>query len=144
MDDTEFLRADELPRRAAVGYLADDSMRTNVFHLPVRGSGDGGIFSTVADLSRFWHAFLAGQIVPASWVTEMTRDRDETRRESPGYGLGIWLRESSDGVLLEGCDAGVSFRSVHDPRCQVTHTVISNTTEGAWPIARLLQEQLET
>lgn len=144
MDDTEFFRADELPGRAAIGYLAGDGLRTNVFHLPVRGSGDGGIFSTVADLSRFWRAFLAGQIVPPSWVTEMTRDRGETRLESQGYGLGIWLQEAPDVMLLKGSDAGVSFRSVHDPRREVTHTVISNTSEGAWPIARLLRDQLET
>jgi CubicO group peptidase (beta-lactamase class C family) len=41
MQDTQFLRSDELPGRAALGYLATDGLRTNVFHLPVRGSGDG-------------------------------------------------------------------------------------------------------
>jgi CubicO group peptidase (beta-lactamase class C family) len=40
MVDTEFLRSDELPGRAALGYLAEDGPRTNVFHLPVRGSGE--------------------------------------------------------------------------------------------------------
>ena len=29
---------------------ATDRPRTNVFHLPVRGTGDGGIYSTAADL----------------------------------------------------------------------------------------------
>jgi len=47
-------------------------------------------------------------------------------------------------VMLEGCDAGVSFRSVHDPERRVTHTVISNTTDGAWPLTRLLGETLST
>ena len=46
--------------------------------------------------------------------------------------------------MLEGCDAGVSFRSVHDPRSSLTHTVISNTSEGAWPIGRYLEERLAT
>src|SRR6266536_954740 len=45
MRDTEFLRSDELPGRAALGYLTVDGPRTNVLHLPVRGSGDGGIYS---------------------------------------------------------------------------------------------------
>jgi hypothetical protein len=45
--------------------------------------------------------------------------------------------------MLEGSDAGVSFRSVHDPTRGLTHTVISNTTDGAWPIARLLAERLQ-
>jgi hypothetical protein len=39
-------------------------------------------------------------------------------------------------------DAGVSFRSVHDPGSDLTHTVLSNTTDGAWPIAKHLAERL--
>ena len=42
MVDTAFLRSDELPGRAAIGYLTADGPRTNVFHLPVLGNGDGG------------------------------------------------------------------------------------------------------
>lgn len=38
------------------------------------------------------------------------------------FGLGLWLHASSDPVILEGCDAGVSFGSSHDPRTQVTLT----------------------
>ena len=37
-------------------------------------------------------------------------------------------------------DAGVSFRTVHDPDTRLTYTVISNTSEGAWPIARAIAE----
>ncbi len=39
-----------------------------------------------------------------------------------------------------GGDAGVSFRTVHDPVAQVTHTVLSNTSNGAWPVTRRLDE----
>jgi hypothetical protein len=46
--------------------------------------------------------------------------------------------------MLVGCDAGVSFRTVHDPHTSVTHTVISNTSDGMWPIARYLDERLAT
>ena len=139
MMDTGVLRSDELPARTAVGYLeVDGESRTNVFHLPVRGSGDGGIYSTVADISSLWQAFFAGRIVSKDWVAEMTRPRSDVPAQSKRYGLGFWLHRSTDAVILEGCDAGVSFRSVHDPRTRVTQTVISNTAEGAWPIARYL------
>ena len=136
MTDTEFLRSDELPARTAVGYLEfDGAWRTNVFHLPVRGSGDGGIYTTVADLIALWQAFFAGRIVSRTWVAEMVRPRSDAPAHSKRYGLGFWLHASTDAVILEGCDAGVSFRSVHDPGAQSTLTVISNTAEGAWPIA---------
>lgn len=143
MGGTAFLRSDELPGQVALGYLeVDGAWRTNVFHLPVRGSGDGGIYSTAADIRALWTAFFAGRIVPLDRVAEMTRPRSETPDKASRYGLGFWLHGTSDLVLLEGMDAGVSFRSVHDPVHDVTHTVISNTTAGAWPLARFLAERL--
>jgi len=36
----------------------------------------------------------------------------------------------------------VSFRSVHDPTTGITHTVIGNTSDGAWPITQVLEEHL--
>jgi CubicO group peptidase (beta-lactamase class C family) len=142
MADTEFLRSDELPGRAARGYLGLDGLRCNVFHLPVRGSGDGGIYSTAADIHNLWSAFFAARIVSRDWVAAMVHPRSDVPRESRRYGMGFWLHESGDAVMLEGCDAGVSFRTVHDPVERVTHTVLSNTTDGAWPITRNLDERL--
>jgi CubicO group peptidase (beta-lactamase class C family) len=143
MRDTAFLRSDELPARAALGYLeVDGAWRTNVFHLPVRGSGDGGVYSTGADLRAFWASLFAGGIVSPDWVAEMVRPRSEVPSEEMRYGLGFWLHRSTDVVLLEGMDAGVSFRSVHDPGRDLTHTSLSNTTRGAWPVTRLLAERL--
>ena len=141
MAHTAFLRSDELPGDASLGYL-DDGPRTNVFHLPVRGSGDGGIYSTVADISAFWSALFAGRIVSNERVVQMVRPRSEVPENEARYGLGFWLHATSDAVWLEGYDAGVSFRSVHDPASDLTHTVILNTSEGAWPITSLLDERL--
>ncbi len=139
--DTAFLRSDELPGRVALGYLEiDGSWRSNVFHLPVRGTGDGGIYSTAVDIRSLWMAFFAGGIVSPDLVREMVRPRSTAGSER--YGLGFWLRASSDVVMLEGMDAGVSFRSAHDPGRELTATVISNTGHGAWPMARLLSERL--
>jgi CubicO group peptidase (beta-lactamase class C family) len=145
MVDSAFLRSDELPGRAALGYLAKgDGSRTNVFHLPVRGTGDGGIYTTVADVSSFWAALFAGRIVSADTVAEMARPRSSDPEAARRYGLGFWLAKTGDVVMLEGSDAGVSFWSAHDPASGVTSTVISNTTDGAWPIARLLRERLSS
>jgi len=139
--DTGFLRSDELPAGSATGYVeVDGKWRTNVFHLPVRGSGDGGIYSTAADIGSLWQALFAGRIVSGDWVGEMVRPHSDAPAQSKRYGLGFWLHASADAVILEGCDAGVSFRSLHDPGAQLTLTVISNTGDGAWPIARYLEE----
>lgn len=145
MHDTEFLRSDELPGRAAIGYLDLNVLsRTNVFHLPVQGSGDGGIYTTVADISSFWRALFAGRIVSAPLVAELLQARSDVTQHAMRYGLGFWLHGSTDVVSLVGSDAGVSFRTEHDPAQNITHTVISNTTEGAWPIARLLRDRFSS
>jgi CubicO group peptidase (beta-lactamase class C family) len=144
MRSTEFLDSDELPGRAAIGYLAVDGARTNIFHLPVRGSGDGGIYTTAADVHALWNAVFGGRVVSEHWLMQMIRPRSDAPSDSMRYGLGFWLHESSDVVMLVGYDAGVSFRTVHDPSRRITHTVISNTSEGAWPITRSLDEQLGT
>jgi len=44
--------------------------------------------------------------------------------------------------VLEGHDAGVSFRSCHDPQARLTYTVLANTTDGAWAIVQELNDAL--
>jgi CubicO group peptidase (beta-lactamase class C family) len=95
------------------------------------------VYTTAADVSALWRAFFDGQIVPRDWVTEMVRPRSATPDARRRYGLGFWLAAEGDAVSLTGADAGVSFRSVHDPARGLTHTMISNTTD-AWQISRRL------
>ena len=139
---TAFLRSDELPGAAARGYLYVDGLRTNVLHLPVRGSGDGGIYSTLDDLHRLWRAFLSGTVVRPETVAEMLRPRSDVPEEGRRYGLGFWLHGTRDAPMLEGYDAGVSFRTVHDRSTRTTFSVVSNWTNGAWPLVRHLSEAL--
>jgi CubicO group peptidase (beta-lactamase class C family) len=136
MERTAFLRSDELPGDAALGYLDVTGPRTNVFHLPVVGSGDGGAYTTLEDVHRLWAAFLDGRIVPPAFVAEMTTPRSDAPDNEARYGLGVWLDEAGPGVFLDGYDAGVSFRSHHDPVSATTWTVLSNWSDGAWPLVK--------
>lgn len=137
---TSYLRSDDLPGDAALGYLSDEGNRTNVLHLPVRGNGDGGIYSTVDDLHRFWRALLTGAIVDTELVQTMVTPRHDVPAEGLRYGLGCWLHATGPAVLVEGYDAGVSMRSIHDPATRTTATVLANTSEGAWTVAGRLLE----
>jgi len=141
MDDTRFLRSDELPARAALGYLDADGRRTNVFHLPVRGNGDGGVYTTAADVAALWRTLFAGGIVPDEWVAEMIRPRTDPAKGEVAYGLGFWL-PGAGLVRLTGGDTGVSFSSTHDPATNTTCTVLSNMTGGSGPIRQLLEERV--
>jgi CubicO group peptidase (beta-lactamase class C family) len=142
MDDTDFPRSDEPVGPVARGYLEAPG-RENVLHLPVRGVGDGGITSTAADIRRLWTALFDGRIVSAAWVREMVRPRSDSREQGMRHGLGFWLHPAGDTVVMEGMDAGISFRSSHDPTSGLTRTVISNTSEGAWPIVSLLERLVD-
>jgi len=142
MTDTAFLRSDELPGRAAVGYLDDEGLRSNVLHLPVRGNGDGGIYTTVSDVHALWDALFAGRIVSPDGVAEMVRQRSDVPEMSMGYGLGFWLDDSTGAVLLLGGDAGVGFVSTHHRDHRFTSTVMCNQTRGAWPVSQRLNQLL--
>jgi CubicO group peptidase (beta-lactamase class C family) len=150
MEHTEFLRSDELPSGVALGYLPIEGVsRTNVFHLPVVGTGDGGIYSTIADFHAFWTALFAGRIVSPEWVAAMVAPRSDVPSE-PGstaasrrYGMGFWLAGTGPGVMLDGYDAGVSFRTYHEPVAGLTYTVVSNSSDGAWPVASAIAAATE-
>lgn len=137
MTHTEFLRSDELPGDAALGYLADG--RTNVFALPVRGNGDGGSYTTLADIHRFWAALFAGQLVASEWVDRMTSPQSGGPPWDPmHYGYGFWL--DGPAVELHGGDHGVRFRSAYDRTSSTCCTVIANVETPINPIVNRLRE----
>jgi CubicO group peptidase (beta-lactamase class C family) len=141
MTRTDFLRSDALPGTAALGYVeVDGQWRTNVFHLPVVATGDGGMHTTSADLARFWDALMAGRIVGSGSLRAMlTPHNPPDEGEHDCYGFGCWLRDDAPLVTMVGADAGVSLWSCHDPGAGTTATVISNTSQGAWPMSDVLE-----
>jgi CubicO group peptidase (beta-lactamase class C family) len=140
MAHTDFLRSDSLPGDAAVGYVETAGQwRSNVFHLPVLATGDGGAYTTSADMSRFWEALMGGRIVAPETLADMHRPRSKPDPgESDCYGLGFWVKTDSPEITMSGGDAGVSFWSAHHPARDTTATVIGNTIGGAWPVAEVI------
>ncbi|CAN5682103.1 serine hydrolase domain-containing protein [soil metagenome] len=138
LDDTTFVRSDALSGNIATGYLDATGLRTNVLHMPLVGVGDGGLYTTAADIRRFWAMLFSGGIVRPDTVEAMVHPRSRTASGNHRYGLGFWLAADGPVVQFEGADAGVSFRSTHDPTTSRTSTVIANTSDGAWPMARVL------
>jgi CubicO group peptidase (beta-lactamase class C family) len=139
MVDSAFHRTDELPAGVAAGYLELDGLRTNVLHLPVLGTGDGGVYSTVTDLDRLWRALFAGQVVPLDVLSQMSQPMTPLI-EGNHYGRGMLVAPDSTRVSLVGGDVGISVVSTHDPSTSTTGTVVSNSTPGAWPAVRLMNE----
>ena len=138
MADTSFVRSDEVPGGVAKGYLDGTGLRTNVLHIPVLGVGDGGLTTTVADVRRLWEAMFAGRIVPPEWVARITSPSGDFSAGERRYGLGFWLAPEGAVAQLTGHDAGISFWSQYDSATGASWTVVANTSDGAWPVARRL------
>lgn len=141
MDDSGFFRADELPRNTARGYL-DGCDRTNLFVLPVRGCGDGGMYSTAADVETFWRGLEKGKLFGRTLVDEMLAVQARAGGEAPelAYGLGVWIWDAPGARVdfMSGQDAGVSFVSKFDGRRGRIATVLSNSGGGAFAIGDYL------
>lgn len=143
LQETDYLALNELPADAAPGYVHDQGDLVNTLHLPVLGNGDGGAFTTADDLHRFWLALLDGRIVSRSTVEEMTRPRHDVPAEGLRYGMGFWLHRTHAALVLEGYDAGASFRSTHVVESRTTASVLGNSSEGAWPVIAVMARAID-
>jgi CubicO group peptidase (beta-lactamase class C family) len=150
MNRSGFFALNQLPENTALGYVDDASgWRTNVYNLPIVGASDGGAFTTADDVATLWRSFWAFEILPKEMVQLYTRPlvATDTQREDRHYGCGLWIRENEDGtheVSMSGCDAGVSFKSSVDRSADLRVTVISNTTQGAWPVVEGITKVLRS
>lgn len=148
MTNSGFFRLDQLPGNTAIGYVElEEGYRSNVFGLPIIGCGDGGMFTTLDDMYIFWEALYNGDIISKElvelFIEPFIKESDE-EDEQTYYGHGVWMYapdKKRQELYIEGCDAGVSFRSglIHDK--DIVYTVISNTTEGAWDIVGCILER---
>jgi CubicO group peptidase (beta-lactamase class C family) len=140
MANSAFLRTDALPGTAARGYVEiDGQWRTNVFHLPVMASGDGGAYTTSGDIARFWAALMGGRLLAPETLRTMRTPRSPADEDGDAFALGCRIREATGSITMVGGDAGVSLWSRHDPGGGTTATVIANTGDGAWSIAAVLE-----
>src|SRR5262249_29614976 len=139
---TEFLRLNDLPASAALGYLKAEGNLVNTLHLPVQGSADGGAFTTTGDMHRFWRALVAGEIVRPETYAMLTEVREADAEDGFGAGLGIYVHPSRRVLALSGYDAGQSFYSWHVPETDTTITVLGNTSDESWPVMQSILDQL--
>ena len=148
MDRSGFFAMNQLPECTALGYIEEgENWRTNIYNLPIVGASDGGMFSTLADIAALWDGFWNGEIVSGELVRTFSALFSNVGGDSGAhYGHGMWIHRRADGTLqhyIMGADAGVSFKSAVDCQRQLDYTVLSNTSKGAWPIARAIDDILE-
>jgi len=148
MKRSGFFAFNQLPEKTAFGYIEEaDGWRTNIYNLPIVGASDGGAYTTVDDLATLWKAFWANEILPSALVETYTTPyvKVETEGANTHYGHGLWINEATNGqreVYIIGGDAGVSFKSSVTRTSDRQITVLSNTSNGAWPVLRDIERAL--
>jgi len=128
MPQSGFYAFNDLPENTANGYL-EDRRTTNIYQLPIRGGGDGGMYTTSDDLRAFWNSLFSYKILSR----ELTSTYLKTHYSFDnvyGYGLGIYKRLDDSMFSIVGGDAGVGFDSRHIIREKITINILSNTTNG--------------
>ena len=149
MRQSGYFALNQLPEKTALGYVEEDgSWRTNIYNLPVVGASDGGAFTTLHDLAVLWKAFWGHELLSQELVEIFAAPCVKVQTEGADryYGYGLWIDEHAGRqreVYITGCDAGVSFKSSVYRGTDLQVTVISNTTQGAWPVLRDIDRALE-
>lgn len=131
----------DLPSNTATGYL-EDRKSTNVNHLPVRGGGDGGMYTTTGDLRIFWESLFSYRIL-SSELTKTFLETQHVLNDRDGYGCGLYKRLDDSMFSIEGGDAGVGFVSWYLPGEKLTINILSNITNGEAGIWQVAQDYIE-
>ena len=128
MHRSGFYAFNDLPENTANGYL-EDRRTTNIYQLPLRGGGDGGMYTTTDDLRLFWEGLFSNRILSEA-LTETYLNTHWTFDDTDGYGCGLYKRLDGRTFWIEGSDAGVGFDSRYFPQRKVTINILSNITNG--------------
>lgn len=149
MTDTGYFELDRLPARCANNYIyCEDTKdyRTNIFSVDVKGTGAGGAFTTVEDITKFWNGLSDHLLLSEDMVKQMfsRQSGEEDEDDESDYGYGVWLipDKATNRFIpyFQGCDPGVSFISVYDPTDQIISVVVSNYGDDVWQEMHKIRE----
>jgi CubicO group peptidase (beta-lactamase class C family) len=128
MHNSGFYALNDLPANTANGYLGDRKT-TNIYHIPLRGGGDGGMYTTTDDLRSFWDKLFTYKIISKE-LTDAYLHTHYRFNDIDGYGCGIYKRLDNSMYSIVGGDAGVGFDSRYLLPDKVIVNILSNITGG--------------
>lgn len=138
MSQTGFYAMNNLQANTALGYLQDRET-TNIYNLPIRGGGDGGLFTTAGDLRTFWQHLFSNRILSPE-LTAIFLQTHVPFDDKTGYGCGLYKRLDGSLFAIVGGDAGVGF----DSRCllneNITVSIFSNITNGEEELSEVVAD----
>lgn len=140
MMDSGYFAMDQLPQRTAFGYIDGErgsGWRTNHFALPIIGGPDGGAFTTVRDMEKFWDALLWNRLLSAEMTRTMLSPH-VTVNEKLRYGYGVWMSFMNEELFkyyVMGSDPGVTMVSSAYAKTGCQLHVLGNIERGAGAIS---------
>lgn len=145
MNDSGYFRMDQLPERTAIGYVGnDDNWKTNIYSMPIVGGPDGGAYTTVYDLVKFWNALMGNRLISKSLTEQMLFPHIQDS-EYIHYGYGVWITIINKEIFkyfVMGGDPGVEMLSSYYPKLKGEVHVLANVDKGAGLIASRIDEKL--
>ena len=79
---TGFYRSDSLPKNTAIGYMNYLLNPTaNYFHMPVIGAADGGLYSSAADMAKFWQGVFDCKLFSKEMLDKFASDKHKRWRQ---------------------------------------------------------------
>ena len=140
MPNSGFYALNDLPENTANGYL-EDRKTTNIYHIPLRGGGDGGMYTTTDDLRSFWDRYFTYKIISKE-LTDIYLQTHYCFDDTDGYGCGIYKRLDNQMYSIVGGDAGVGFDSRYLLSDKVIINILSNLTDGEESIRDVVMDLL--
>lgn len=139
MSNTGYYELDRLPTNCANNYIYDeekDEYYMNIYSVDVKGTGAGGVFTTIRDVENFWNGLLNYRLLNKELTKEMLTIHS-TSEDEDDYGYGIWFNKTiGDNSLpyFTGSDPGVSFVSCYKLDKDILITIVSNFEDNVWRV----------
>ena len=144
MTHSAFLLKTPLPTDAATGYMdgANGQRVDNTAALDLKGTPDGGAYSTGGDMARFHQALTSGKLVNDKSLHTLWSGVTDNGKEEYGYGARI---VEYNGVRIVGHGGGwqgITNEFDMYPGTGVTVVVLSNYDDDPTGIADKMREWL--
>ena len=146
MQCSGYFALNDLPKNTALGYYKDETghLLSNIYTVPIIGGGDGGGYTTVSDIMRFWNTLVQGKFIHVPLLKEMISSKSPREEDEP-YGYGVWLvKKDSDitRLYIVGADPGVSMISDYDLETDLICTILSNRDDQAFQVREIVKPYL--
>lgn len=145
MKASGYFSLDQLPKNTTYGYIKneeDDTWKTNIYSIPLKGGADGGAFVTASDMMKLWEALFNGDLLSKETTDQLLHPYNLVKDEVY-YGYGLWINKRNGGIFkyhIMGYDPGVSFHSAVYPTLGMKVVVLSNKGDGAYQVNKAIEE----